>query len=155
MELTSKQREFLLKPKALPESTHFVNLRSYLPRSQWDIIRKKAYEHAKNKCELCHGVGRKHKVEAHELWNFDFKSKTQTLERIIALCPNCHRIQHAFLLKLHDDKKILNAQYVINHLNKISDKKYNYNNFFSEASDFFSKINVIEWNIMINKEKIF
>ena len=144
-----KEREFLLQPKALPESTHYLNLRSIVSKSKWDKIRKEIYKRANNKCQLCNGQGRKHKVEAHELWNFDFKLKVQFLEDIIALCPNCHRIQHAFLLKLHDDKKILNAQYVINHLNKITNKNYNYNNFFAEANSFFMKLNNIKWDVVL------
>ena len=54
----------------IPESAFFKNLRSELPAKQWDALRKKCYEKAGNKCEICGGRGTKHAVEAHEIWQY-------------------------------------------------------------------------------------
>lgn len=153
MELTKEQKEWLLLPKALPSSTHGDNLRKILPQSKWDKVRKATYERANNKCELCSGKGTRHPVEAHELWYFDFKTSTQYLERLIALCPNCHRIQHALLLKLQDDKGFVNAQGVINHYNKLTNQNVTYHQFFASATEVFDMFDGIMWDVVVDKTK--
>lgn len=40
------------------------------------------------------GCSPKHPVEAHEVWDFNFDTWTQTLTDIIALCPLCHLSIH-------------------------------------------------------------
>ena len=52
----------------VPDTVHGANLRSRLPASDWNIIRKYCYKQAGNKCEVCGGEGRAHLVEAHEVW---------------------------------------------------------------------------------------
>ena len=153
MSLTLEQRQWLLIPKALPTSTHGDNLRKVLPKKIWDQIRKEVYERANNKCEICNKQGSKRKVEAHELWMFNFDLKTQYLERLVALCPQCHRVQHALLLKLQHDKGILNAEWTVKHLNKISNENYTFNSFFAKATEIFNKFDNIEWDVVALKEK--
>ncbi|NQZ66301.1 MAG: HNH endonuclease [Mycoplasmatales bacterium] len=151
MKLTKEQREWLLIPKALPSSTHGDNLRKILPRSKWDKIRKATYQRANFKCELCSGKGSRHPVEAHEIWLFDFTTKTQYLERLVALCPNCHRIQHALLLKLQDDRGFINAEAVIRHYNKISQQRVTYSQFFASATEVFDVFDGIMWDVVVEK----
>ncbi len=155
MKLTNKQKKWLLIPKALPSSTHGDNLMKILPRSKWDKIRKATYERADFKCELCSGKGKKHPVEAHELWMFDFKIKTQYLERLVALCPNCHRIQHALLLKLQDDRGFVNAMNTINHYNKLTKNNLTYSQFFASATEIFNKFDGIAWDVIVNEKSDF
>ena len=49
-------------------------------------------------CEICGdsglNQGRKHAVEAHEIWTYDDANCVQTLERIHILCPRCHQVKH-------------------------------------------------------------
>lgn len=153
MGLTNQQKEWLLLPKALPTSTHGDNLRKILPRTQWDKIRKATYTRANHKCELCGGKGTRHPVEAHELWYFDMENKIQYLERLVALCPNCHRIQHALLLKIQDDKGFINAQMTINHYNKLTGNNVNYYQFFASATEVFDVFDGIMWDVIVDKTK--
>ena len=78
----------------VPSTTWGENLRSMLSKSEWDRIRKSVYEKAKNKCEICGGVGPKWPVECHEIWQYEEESKTQFLRGFIALCPKCHQVKH-------------------------------------------------------------
>lgn len=78
----------------VPADLHFVNLRAYYTKVEWDIIRKKVYDRAHHKCEICGGVGKTHKVEAHEEWSYDPETRLATLERLTALCPSCHEVKH-------------------------------------------------------------
>ena len=78
----------------VPKTSWGSNLRSELPKQQWDQIRKAAYKAAGHRCEICGERGPRHPVEAHEVWEYDDKTRTQKLVRIEALCPNCHGVRH-------------------------------------------------------------
>ena len=70
------------------------NLRSRIPKSQWDKLRKKQYKKAHHRCEICRGKGPKWPVECHEIWHYDEQKKIQRLDGLIALCPKCHLVKH-------------------------------------------------------------
>lgn len=76
----------------VPRTAWFKNLRNHVGVTKWDKIRKEVYSHANHKCEICGGVGKKHPVEAHEVW--EFKDNKIILKRLIALCPACHEVKH-------------------------------------------------------------
>lgn len=82
----------------VPVGTWGSNLRSMLTKSQWDKLRKHCYAEAGHVCEICGdsglNQGRKHAVEAHEIWTYDDAQCVQTLEGVIVLCPRCHQVKH-------------------------------------------------------------
>jgi len=78
----------------IPITTWNDNVRSMASQMEWDYLRKKTYRQAKYRCEICGGKGSKHPVECHEIWSFDNSNHIQKLERLIALCPMCHKVKH-------------------------------------------------------------
>lgn len=80
----------------VPQTAWFTNVRSQVSRSDWDLLRKHVYARAGHRCEVCGATGR---LEAHERWNYS--QGTQTLKRLIALCPACHEATHFGLSKVH------------------------------------------------------
>lgn len=82
----------------IPKSSWDNNLRSYLTGPQWDKVRRKCYEEAGHKCEICGGqdaarLARGHSpVDCHERW--EFKEGEVKLVGLIALCPSCHEVKH-------------------------------------------------------------
>lgn len=82
----------------IPKTCKFSNVRTLLPKKQWDILRKKSYEDANHKCEICFESGKsqgyKHDVECHEIWEYIEETKTQKLVGLISLCPSCHQVIH-------------------------------------------------------------
>lgn len=97
-----------LEINLVPADLHFVNLRAYYSKSEWDIIRKKVYDRAHHRCEICGGVGKTHRVEAHEEWSYDPETRLATLERLTALCPSCHEVKHFgfAVVSGHEDKAL-------------------------------------------------
>lgn len=87
----------------IPQTSWFDNVRSRVTTKEWDFLRKRAYEAADNKCEICGGQGRQHPVECHERWLFDDEKKLQKLEGLIALCPPCHKVKHIGLAEIRGD----------------------------------------------------
>jgi len=87
-----------LSIELIPSNSYGNNLRGLLRGCTWDRLRKATYEEADHQCEICgsNGLaqGRKHRVEAHEVWSYDDENRIQTLERLQALCPLCHQAKH-------------------------------------------------------------
>lgn len=91
----------LLLVELIPSSSWFDNVRSHLQQKQWDLIRHSCYRKADYKCEICGETGIEqgftHKVECHEIWDFDAANSIQRLIGFISLCPLCHKVKHAGL----------------------------------------------------------
>jgi hypothetical protein len=83
--------EYKILIELIPSCNWGINLRSVLKKTDWDIIRKKCYEKAGNKCEIC---GRKGKMHAHEKWEYNDEDHVQILNGIICLCEGCHGVKH-------------------------------------------------------------
>ncbi len=81
----------VLVPEMLPVTTWEQNVRHLMGTERWDRIRKHAYKAAGFRCEICAARGR---LEAHELWRLENETQVQKLERILALCPLCHKAHH-------------------------------------------------------------
>lgn len=69
----------------VPATSWGNNLRSRLPKKSWNAIRKRVYKEADFKCEICGGVGKRHPVECHEVWEYDDVNHIQSLVGFVAL----------------------------------------------------------------------
>ena len=85
-------KEFKLTIDLLPKGAWNNDLSKTLAKKDWDTIRNKCYERANHKCEIC-GY-QTDELDAHEIWDFNIKTKTQTLKDIIAICSRCHGVKH-------------------------------------------------------------
>lgn len=90
-------KKIKLTVELIPTTSFYKNVRSILPKKEWDRLRKKSYQKAKNKCQICGDVGTnqgyKHKLECHEIWEYK-KDGTQLLKELVSLCPRCHQVKH-------------------------------------------------------------
>ena len=82
----------------VPSTCWYSNVRSLLPKKEWDRLRKISYEYADFKCEICKesglDQGYKHALECHEIWNYNEKTHVQKLDGLVSLCPKCHIVKH-------------------------------------------------------------
>ncbi len=85
----------------VPQTAWFSNVRSMVSKEDWDILRRETYKKAHYKCEICGGVGDRHPVECHEIWQYDDSNHIQKLAGLIALCPSCHEVKHIGLASVH------------------------------------------------------
>ncbi|MDF5595815.1 hypothetical protein P3735_22025 [Vibrio parahaemolyticus] len=84
----------------VPKSCWFDNVRNRVSTEDWQKLKRITSNHAQYRCEICGGRGSKWAVECHEVWDYDDIKLTQTLSRLIALCPSCHEVKHIGLAQL-------------------------------------------------------
>lgn len=99
-----------LKCDLLPASTWGSNLRGVFSPRDWDTLRIPVCTAADDVCEVCGAEtytddGRKRRPDCHELWTFEHHNgrNVQRLDRLIALCPDCHRAQHIGLAEVNGE----------------------------------------------------
>ncbi|MBR6778591.1 MAG: HNH endonuclease [Clostridia bacterium] len=85
-------KDLKLKIELLPKGAWGNDFSRTLSKKDWDVLRKKCYERANHKCQICGFTT--DDLDAHEVWNFDINTKTQTLIDIVALCSKCHGVKH-------------------------------------------------------------
>lgn len=113
----------------VPKTCWYSNVRSNVSKKEWDIIRKKCYDKADNKCEICGDVGTnqgiRHKVECHEIWNYKDQTKEQVLEGFVSLCPICHKTKHVGLAQINGETEIVIKQLMkVNNMSRHEAEKY-------------------------------
>lgn len=131
----------------VPSTCWYSNVRSILPKREWDRLRKISYKKADYECEICGGSGLnqgyKHPVECHEIWEYDDKGRIQKLNGLISLCPRCHQVKHigrTFILKGQSD--------VFGHMEKVNGWSHrDVVNHVAEAFDLYQKRSKYEWKI--------
>lgn len=81
----------------VPSSCWFTNVRSAVAHQDWDRLHRMITGRSGRRCEIC-GLGenrsRERWLEAHERWDYDDATSTQTLRRLISVCSSCHRSTH-------------------------------------------------------------
>ena len=153
--LNGKVVEFTLNNPPLiieliPRTSFYNNVRSEVDKNVWDKIRKKCYVLAEHKCEICGNTGKnqgfKHNVECHEKWDYNIKTKQQTLCGFIALCPLCHKTKHYGLAQLNGETDIVHKQ--LKKVNLMDDNDIKV--FVEKHIKLWNQRNNIDWNIDID-----
>lgn len=105
----------MLTVEIVPKTCWFSNVRSHVDKQTWDVLRRRTYRKAKNRCEVCGGRGPQWPVECHEIWHYDDENRVQKLTGLTALCPSCHEVKHIGLANVNGRGDIAAA-----HLAKIN-----------------------------------
>jgi hypothetical protein len=141
----------LIYPDVLPENVWGSNLRGILRRADWDRLRIPVCEAAGMRCEVCGQpgydpqTGRPRRPDCHELWHFEVTSSTaiQRLSRLIALCPDCHRVQHIGLANLRGELQLVKMQ--LKAVNSWSDEEIRIS--LENATDRFAWRSAFDWDL--------
>ena len=129
----------------VPSSCWYSNVRSNVKPVIWKKIQKFVFEKAEYKCEICNGIGYKHPVECHEIWEYDDINKIQTLQKCIALCPSCHQVKHYGLAMIQGKEKKVKKW--LCKMNNISEKEAN--NYISNVFNIYNERSKYTWNLNI------
>lgn len=132
---------FKLQIELIPKTSWYNNLRSNLKKSDWDKLRKEAYENCNHKCFIC---GSEPKIlDAHELWEFDDVNNIQKLVKIIALCKSCHGVIHFGHTQLRGY-----GNDAINHFMKVNECDFeDFEEHKDKAFEIWQKRSQVEWKV--------
>lgn len=86
--------ETLLTIDLVPRTSWYENVRSNVPASDWEKLKRETFSRARYLCEVCGGRGDRWPVECHEVFTYDDEQHVQKLVRLVALCPRCHEVKH-------------------------------------------------------------
>ena len=144
-------RNLRLTIDLVPQSAWGSNLRTMLGKTKWDALRNQAYERANHQCTICER--KTDKLDAHEVWDYDIPSKTQTLTDIIALCKSCHFVKH-----IRQAKRIGVDKHAREHFMRVNNCGLDvFVQHFMEAETLFNergKVDKWELKLMTNTEEV-
>ncbi len=119
-------KDLKLKIDLIPKTAWYHNLRKLVGRYVWEKkITPKTKEHYGNKCGICGDQG--HRLECHELWEYDDERHIQKLLGFIALCSYCHKVTHMGNTKILAKQGYVDLEEVFKHfcaVNKCSMAEY-------------------------------
>jgi len=132
----------------LPKGAWNNDFSNTLPKKEWDTIREICYKKANHKCQIC-GF-ETDDLDAHEVWEFNVKSKTQTLKDIIGICSKCHGIKH-----LRNSQRLGYEQEVKEHFMKVNNcNEMEYVSYLTQAQmDFEERNKIYRWKIIADLTK--
>lgn len=89
-------------------------------------------------------------MDAHEVWEFDAKNKTQTLKNIIGICSKCHGVKH-----IRNSKRLGHEEDAKKHFIKVNNcSELEYAAALAQAQLKFDELNkVYRWKIIADLEK--
>lgn len=132
----------------LPKGAWGNDLSSTLPKKDWDKLREFCYKRFDNKCAVC---GEENVLlNAHEIWDFDIKNKTQTLVDIVALCPKCHGVKH-----MRNSERLGYGENAKRHFMKVNEcSELDFVNYYAEQQLKFDILSeVYRWKIIADLKK--
>jgi len=127
----------------VPKSSWMNNVRAVLNTTQWNALRKVVCDAAYNICEICGGVGPKHPVECHEIWNYDEKTQVRKLAGMLALCPDCHMVKHIGFARVQGKYDV-----ALKHFMKVNNlKKRQAEEYVGEAFELWQERSKNQWTL--------
>ena len=87
----------VLQDFIVPLELHRKTPRDKMGDTAWEKITKKVQDAAKNHCMCCKRFVPHVKpdlIETHEVYEYDFKNKTQDIKGVVGLCKECHLYVH-------------------------------------------------------------
>lgn len=101
----------------VPQTQWYKNLRKQVPRSVWDILRKKLYAQSGYKCQICGAGGELH---CHEVWEYDDECLVQRLTGFQGVCSSCHHVIHYGMSLVLAVQGRLDIEEVIRHFMEVN-----------------------------------
>jgi hypothetical protein len=90
-----------LTVELVPKTSLCDDVGALMEDGTWDRVRRQVDSQAGGRCEICRGDDPGFLLECHEQWRFDDQTRVQTLERMVALCSDCHKVKHIGLAGIH------------------------------------------------------
>ena len=141
-------RDLKLKIELLPKGAWGNDFSKTLSKKDWDILKNECYKRANHKCAIC---GYKtDDLDAHEVWDFNTETRTQTLIDIVALCSKCHGVKH-----IRNSQRLGFGENTKKHFMKVnncSELEFA-THLFKAQIEFEERNKIYRWKMIANLEK--
>ena len=89
-------------------------------------------------------------LDAHEIWEFDIKNKTQTLKDIVGICGKCHGVKH-----IRNSQRLGYGEDAKRHFINVNQcSELDYASHLTQAQmDFEERNNIYRWKIIADLSK--
>lgn len=101
----------LLTMPNIPSPLHGLNPRRLMGEKEWDEQRFACYAKAQWTCEVCQA--KCERMQAHELYTYNYVTHTAIYKRLIAVCDRCHRAIHSGRLTTMTKEGDVSAEYFL------------------------------------------
>lgn len=141
-------KDLKLTIELLPKGAWGNDFSRTLSKKDWDILRNECYKKANHHCQIC-GY-ETDDLDAHEVWDFDIKERTQTLKDIIGICSRCHGVKH-----IRNSQRLGYGENAKRHFMEINNaSELEFASHFTKAlMDFEEKNQVYRWKIVADLER--
>ncbi len=132
----------------LPKGAWGNDFSRTLSKTDWDLLRNECYKRANHHCQIC-GY-ETDDLDAHEVWDFDIKTRTQTLKNIIGICSKCHGVKH-----IRNSQRLGYGENAKQHFIEVNNcNELEFASHLTKAQiDFEEKNKIYRWKIIANLEK--
>lgn len=141
-------KDLKLTIELLPKGAWGNDFSRTLSKKDWDVLRNECYKRANHKCAIC---GYKtDDLNAHEVWDFDIKTQTQTLRDIIEICSRCHGVKH-----IRNSERLGYGENAKTHFMKVNNaSELEFVSHLAKAEmDFEEQNKIYRWKMIANLEK--
>ncbi len=141
-------KDLKLKIELLPKGAWGNDFSRTLSKKDWGVLRQACYDKANHKCAIC-GY-ETDDLDAHEVWDFNIETKTQTLVDIIALCSKCHGVKH-----IRNSQRLGFGENAKKHFMKVNNcNEMEFVSYLAKAQMEFEEMNrIYRWKMVANLEK--
>ena len=137
-------RDFPLTIELVPQPCWYSNMRTNIPRSVWDKLRKQVYAQYNYHCAVC--LVEHVSLHCHEIWQYDDVSHIQKLIGFVALCAMCHHCKHLGHANSLASEGKLDLNTVIEHFMRVNQcSRAEYETYAGEAWQTWAERNQYAW----------
>jgi hypothetical protein len=135
--------ELKLRIELVPACCWGKNLRQQMKESQWKKLRKQVCDDQGNVCCIC---GSGHRLNCHEIWQYDDERHVQKLLGFHAVCGMCHHVVHFGRAQQIAAEGHLDLDAVIEHFLKVNGVgRREFDAHRNEAFEVFEKRSKHQW----------
>lgn len=137
-------KDLRLTIELVPRPCWYSNMRTNIPRSAWDKLRKQVYAQYNYHCGMCQVENVT--LHCHEIWQYDDTLHIQKLNGFNALCEMCHHCKHMGHAGILASEGKLDLNKVIEHFMRVNQcSREEYDEHSKEAWSMWAERNKYTW----------
>jgi hypothetical protein len=85
----------------IPKTSWYEDVRELMDEAAWERISREVLDRAGGVCEICGASEGGEPMRCDAVWRLDDRVRVQRLVRLIALCGDCHHVEHMGFANMH------------------------------------------------------